>query len=1278
MRVLTALVDSGPITNWIFETISQPDQNRGAEPSPIQSRGRTVCTIPESEVCRVSYFTHGVVCLGYFVAGYRCEIEGIHWEASVTAFGRMFNSRFVLGVSTSILFCLAFRGSANGQGIITGGIAGTVVDQTGAVISGAIVIAKNESTGTTLSTTSNAEGVFLVTNVPLGSYTVDIKAVGFGPGQVEHVYVVAGNATPLGKQALRLGSEAQTVEVEAGAAQVVNTESSQGELIVDSTQLSSIPVNGAIDNVTLVVPGVVQTHSDSFSNTNGANFSVNGERGRSNNSEIDGQSNNDNMVTGPSFLFSNQDAVQELQIITTDFGAQYGRNMGSVVNYITKSGTNTFHGSGFEMYTGSFLSSLLQTQKDSQYGFCSPGVSPSTGCAVPVVPRFVENNYGGTLGGPILRDKLFFFGSTFWTHEYLAGSAQTSSGAVFPDATGMQALQAAFPSNPGVVELAKFGPASVSQGSPAFFGAPATIPVTDGTTTTNVEVSQFKRNLNAAILDQEELGRIDYQMTAKDRFYLRYNYQNNPYLPAYYLYSAESIAAGGYANVIAVGHQVGGDWTHTFTPATVNQLRYSFQQTKLGFEGGTIPTCTISDFGPCSSTVEMGTTGGISLANIGYGYQFPQGRVIKVNQVQDNASWTHGRHTIIWGGEFDHQDSPASGLPNGNGTFNFTPGAAGINLRNVTANPAANNGLSGLLQGVSLSLLAQGNSAIPFKEPDGAFYVQDNWKVIPNLTLNLGLRYEYFGQSVNLLHTESVAQQTSSHPFWSTSLPLSATTFPHINPDHRNVEPRIGLAYSPGFAKKMVVHAGFAINVDPAFYNIFLGSAQSAPLVNAGVFACDGVKVQCLPSNGFTFGSVQALDDQFIPTGGDPRLNPTTLVPLNFRNPMAETYTLGFQYQVFPSAVAEVRYLGNHTFGQFQSTNSNPDILDVQNAFPNYGAGITLCTDPTGNGYTRPNCNYNAVDTVANTAFSIYNGLQTSLTIRDFHHWTGTASYTYSRTIDNVSEIFSTNAGGTTNAFAQNPLNSDVAERGVSGNSYPSIWGVQMAYNEPWFSDQHGIVARALGGYFFNAFYQYNGGQPFNPFQNSLAQSPFVNSSDPLASTNFCDFVFAEEISGTGNSQCRPILANKSAPMTSVGINTGTGGYINYVTGVAQPRSAFHWLWNNKYEAMALNNPFPGVGRNILRGDSFNNLDLTVGKKVRITERVSMLLEMAAFNALNRAYYGTPDNNLEDSLYPLSGSPNSFLLNTFEGYSGGSAAAGGAYFQGAGNRNVQLIGKIVF
>jgi hypothetical protein len=1169
------------------------------------------------------------------------------------------------------------------QGIITGGISGTTVDQTGAIVPGAAVQAVSETTGATFQAKTNGEGEFQLKDVPLGAYTITINAPGFGAQSISHVQVVAGNITSLGRQALKLGTTAQSVEVEAGAAQVMNTESAQGEVIMDSAQLETIPVNGALDNVTLVVPGVVQTHSDGMSNTNGVNFSVNGERGRSNNAEIDGQSNNDNMVAGPSFFFSNQDALQELQIITTDFGAQYGRNMGSVVNYITKSGTNTFHGTAFESYTGSFLSSLLGSQKDPQDGFCPAGTSPSAAdpCAIPVKPRFVENNYGGTFGGPILKDKLFFFGSTFWTHEYLAGSTQTSSGAVLPDATGMTTLTSAFPNNPGVTELTMFGPAAATQGSPTFFGTPSTIAVTDGTTTANVEVNQFSRKLAATILDQEELGRLDYQLTAKDRFYLRYNYQNNPFLPAYYLYGSEAIAAGSYSNVTGITHQLGGDWTHQFTSALINQLRYGFQQSNIAFEGGTIPGCTISTFGPCSSTLSMGASQGTTLGTIGYGTAFPQGRFIKVNQVQDNASWTRGRHTVIFGGEFDHQDSPAGGLPNAEGGFNTNPTSTGVAVRIPGSVPAAqaaaySNGLSSLLEGISFTTLAQGKTTVPFKEPDYALYVQDSWKVIQSLTLNLGVRYEFFGQSVNLLHTESVAQQTGTDPFWSTSLPLSATTYPSTKPSYRNFEPRLGLAYTPDFAKKMVVHAGFAIGVDPAFYNIFLNAAESAPLTDTGSFTCNGTTVQCIPSGGLTFNNVQAADDKFIPIGGDPRVYPTTLVPNNFKNPMAETYTLGIQYQVFPSAVAEVRYVGNHTFDQFQSLNSNPDILDVQSSFSSYGSGTTPCTTTTAPGYTRPNCNYFVTDTVANTGFSVYNGLQTSLSVHNFHNFTGTASYTWSRAIDNVSELFSTFGGGTTNSFAQNPLNSDQAERGVSGNSYPSVWGLQMAYNEPLFQSQSGILGKVLGGYFFNAFYQYNGGQPFNPYQAVGPSTPFLTkaqAADPMVTSNFCDINFDLNLGAGGtNSQCRPILANKSAPLTSVGINTGGGNYINYVTGVAGPRTSFHWLWNNKYEAVALNNPFPGVGRNTLRGNTFNNVDLTVGKSIKLTERVNMLLQMSAFNVLNRAYYATPDANLEDSSF------SSFLQNTYENGNQESPGAGGAYFQGLGNRNIQLTGKITF
>lgn len=771
-------------------------------------------------------------------------------------------------------------------------------------------------------------------------------------------------------------------------------------------------------------------------------------------------------------------------------------------------------------------------------------------------------------------------------------------------------------------------------------------------------------------------------MTPKDKLYLRYAYQNNPWIPAWYLYTNAGVASGGISQVNGITHEVGGDWTHTFTLAMFNQLRYSFQQSNIGFFGGGLPSCTVSNFGPCSSLVTLSSTE----AGFGYGFgsliggnQLPQGRFVKLNQVQDNAQWIKGRHTILFGGEFDYHNSPNGFLPNANGGFNFLPGVAGP-LRDPAGGSLASssplyNGFTAELEGVGTLSLAAGSPTVPFKEPDVAFYVQDDFKMLHNLTLDLGVRYEFFGQSVNQLHNNSVAQQTGSHPYWDTSLPLSATTFPAVNESYRNIEPRIGLAYTPDFLPKMVVHAGFAMNVDPIFYNIFLNIATSAPVINSGVITCDGVTVNCEPAGGFTYATVQALDLKYIPTGGDPRLNPITTVPSNLRNPMSETYTLGIQYQVAPAAVWEVRYVGNHTFDNFQSVNANPDILDVQSAFPGYGSGITLCMDPTANGYTRPNCNYNAVDSEGNTAFSLYNGLQTAFTVRDFHHWTGTAAYTYSRTIDNTSELFSTFAASNTNAFAQDPLNSDRGERGVFGGSYPSVWGVQLTYTEPWLTSQKGILGRLFGGYFLNNIYTYNSGQPFTPFQNSVAQSPFVNSSDPMASGNFCDLGFAIDFDAGGFlSQCRPILANKGAPITSIGVNTGGGNYINYVTGAAAPRSAFHWLWNNKYEAVALGNPFPGVGRNTLRGNTWNDWDASLGKNIKVTERATIQLTVNVFNVLNRAYYGVPDPNLEDSL----ASPATFLQDTFTGGNPGTAAGGGAYYAGFGNRNVELSAHVNF
>ena len=211
----------------------------------------------------------------------------------------------------------------------------------------------------------------------------------------------AGATSSLNAVKLALPTATAQVEVNGAASALLQTTDSQVTTTFSAEQIQNLPLNNGFDTITEVIPGVVSTHGDNFSNTNGDNYSVNGQSGRYNNSEIDGQSNNDNTIGGPQVFFSNQDAIQEIQVITNNFSAQYGRNAGAVVNYITKSGTNALHGSGFEFYQSQFLSSLENQQKSSAFGFCAPGQSPSSGCAAPALPRFVENRYGGTIGGPV-------------------------------------------------------------------------------------------------------------------------------------------------------------------------------------------------------------------------------------------------------------------------------------------------------------------------------------------------------------------------------------------------------------------------------------------------------------------------------------------------------------------------------------------------------------------------------------------------------------------------------------------------------------------------------------------------------------------------------------------------------------------------------------------------------------------------------------------------------------------------------------------------------------
>src|SRR5579862_4911289 len=372
-----------------------------------------------------------------------------------------------------VMFFLA-TALAFGQGIVTGSISATVLDPQGAVVPGAAVRATQLDTNRVFTTVSSNAGVVQLPSLPPGTYSVNVQAKGFSTYDVRQVTVQVGKDTGLGPINLGLGNTAETITVE-GAAPIVESTTDQISQTFDNKEVANVPLGNTYDSFVLFSPGVATAGSGGYSNNNGAELSINGQRARSNNYQLDGQNNNDNTVGGPSIFFGNQDSIAELQVVT-NFDAEYGRNMGGVVNYVTKGGTNSFHGTGYEFWQGDHFDSLQNQEKNPLFGFCVPG--QTTGCTQPVVPQFVENQFGGTFGGPIKRDKIWFFGSTNWQRNRAGGAPVEAPGTLTPDANGIQQLQAAFPNSAGVAALAQFGPATLTVGNPVFV-APQNVLVTD-------------------------------------------------------------------------------------------------------------------------------------------------------------------------------------------------------------------------------------------------------------------------------------------------------------------------------------------------------------------------------------------------------------------------------------------------------------------------------------------------------------------------------------------------------------------------------------------------------------------------------------------------------------------------------------------------------------------------------------------------------------------------------------------------------------------------------
>ncbi|MBZ5527255.1 MAG: carboxypeptidase regulatory-like domain-containing protein [Acidobacteriia bacterium] len=1149
-----------------------------------------------------------------------------------------------------LLVGLLLSSTASAQGIATGSMSGTVADPSGAVIPGVKITASEITTNRTSTVESNEVGLFAIRSLPPGIYKVTIEAKGFRTAVLENIEITVARETTLGTIKMELGQVGETVQVE-GASPIMESTTSQVTSSFGSQMTTDLPLQGGFDMLTLFIPGVADTGSSNFSNTNGVGFSSNGLRGRSNNFQIDGQSNNDNSVAGPSIFLGNQDALDEVSVITNEFGVEYGRASGAVVNYVTKSGGNNFHGSAFEYFTGSHWDSHdnLETATDA-------------------IPRYVENRFGGSLGGPVKRDKAWFFFSPYWDRVRSAGSPSSSGTNLTPTPAGLTQLATAFPGNPAVAVITAIGPYAVTAGSPHTIGTPVNLTVSDGVTLAPIEFAPVERNVPSLYNDREFTGRVDVQLTSKDRVSVRYIFQQNILTGA-----TGRFAAGAWVDIPARDQQIALDWSRSFNNGIVNQARYSFSRAGFGFEGGSFPNCTRATIDACPTSITL--NGGVTF---GIANNLPQGRTINNTQIQDNASWTRGHHSFKFGGEFYKQRSPNTFLPSINGSYTFSSagasaaGSCGVQFPSLPVYTGNICSFSRFLaDNISSMSLTDGPPKFNFKEYDLAAYVGDDWRLKDNLTVNLGLRWEFTSQAINLLHDLSIANQAGATPFWDPALPASVTSVPQIPNDYKYFGPSIGFAWKPRIhgmtGDKTVLRGGFRITYDPAYYNIFLNVATSAPVVNAGTLTAATCTAPCLPISGALGSDVRTAHLSDIPTGVNPGARNQTRVAADFREPYTMGWSLGVQQELTSRFALELRYAGNRVNGNFQTVNANPALAGlVANGFGSFlPAGVAPCATAGTPGFAsgRADCNFTNLRVRENTAWSTYHGLQSQLRIRGWRGLNGAFSFTWSKTMDNASEIFSTFSGGNTIAGAQDPYDLSRGEKALSGLDFPKVASIYLVYDLPFFKNRQDLRGRLLGGFQFNTTWRYSSGQLWTPSAFAGGSSSCQNSFD--------NAFFS------GGSTCRLFNGNPTAALDTVGqcMNAALSdcGLVDFYTGSPVTQSAVRWIYNDDTAATFFGTPYGNAARNPgYRGDAVNTVNFSAFKTTKLTEKISMRIEAQVYNLLNHRFLGVPDPFVDDANLANGGT----FANNYSNSSGGDYTNVGP--AGLGRRRLVLGAKFTF
>jgi len=1146
----------------------------------------------------------------------------------------------------------------------TGAIAGTVRDSTKAVVPSAKITITDVDHGTEFVTSSNAQGEYVASPLKIGRYTITVEKTGFKKTVVGPLTVDV-QERPTIDVTLQVGSAQESMTVTAEAP-LLETQSSELGQVIDSHRISSLPLNGR-NYAQLALLGTGVSPAEPGSRVSASyGFSANGARALQNNFLLDGVDNNANLgdvLNETAFVIQpSVDAIGEFKVQTNSYSAEFGRGNGAIMNAVIKSGTNSFHGDVYEFFRNDALDATNSTLK-------AQGFSREP---------YKQNQFGATLGGPIWKDHTFFFvdyeglrihqglilNATIPTQSMIAGdfsSFLTNTPAMAADANGNPTGQIAVDCNGNPTFVGELFNSRLTQASNlnpnGFCGVPVIGPggqlnVFGG----NAPIDPLAARLaalypspNASANGYNYLTvpvedttrnnfdvRLDHKFSDKDYSFARFSYENQPrFIPA------------PFANALDGGNFFSGDEKnsyrslavsemHTFNPNTINEFRFGYNHInsqrlqinantnvaqQLGFPGvpfspgnGGLPNLTFSD----GSSIPIGSSGFLPSVEKQNSYVFT-----------DNVTKVIGKHALRMGGEIRLEQFTIFQPAASRGTLNF--GTEFTSNPAATADTGTGNAFATFLLGITDGGSITNLHNIDYRRQIYAGYAQDDWKVSDRLTLNLGLRYEFFSTikendnqqgtfdfaTNSLLVPKGVSAQLT--PTLAGIIPVSATASPGlIDPDLNNFAPRIGFAYR--ITDKLVLRGGYGVfyggqengpfsNPSPGFNPPFFVTQSFSPPCTQGI--ANPAVIDCsIPGLSF-------LSQGFPATSlSDPNTPILYSISPKLVTPYTQQWHLGFQYELPLDSVLEISYAGSRGLKLYTFYNGNQAVPATE---PQFAA---LCNDPTTNPPTTPlSCPtaprrpFPAVDSsiaaFRSDGFSNYNSLQAKVEKRFSHGLQFQASYTYAHALDNASSasLGSANQGDfrlqTDPRAEYGNADFDVRHRFI----FSSIYELPFGRGKPIGKNVSAVANQFIGNWQIAAIVSASTGNWYTPTDISAN----VSTSD-CGGTVAISCIRPNVV---GDPNGKPCLAGTLFNTCAFASDTVVGTFGN-------------------------------AGRNIIEGPGFQNWDISFFKSFPVREEMRFEFRAEFFNAFNHANpeFTNPDTVAENTATELGSATFGFPAYT--------------------------------